>query len=132
VEVDATKREAWIRKPEAWIPKLGFRGGGCDEAGGLDSATRSFDSEAWTLWRWMRRSRRLGFGNPKLGFQSLDSVEVDATKRAWRLGFGNNRWICVVNFAIQNVLQRFLGTFLQANFSFGHNELENILFLRNK
>ena len=80
----------------------------------------------------MRRSLRLGFGNPKLGFQSLDSVEVDATKRAWRLGFGNNRWICVVNFAIQNVLQRFLGTFLQANFSFGHNELENILFLHNK
>jgi hypothetical protein len=64
-------------------PKLGFRGGGCGEAGGLDSAPRS-----------------------------LDSVEVDATKRAWRLGFGNNCWICVVNFAIQNELQRFLGTFL--------------------
>ena len=37
----------------------------------------------------MRRSLRLGFGNPKLGFRSLVSVEVDATKLAWRLGFGN-------------------------------------------
>jgi len=85
--MDATKPEAWIRQPEAWIPKLGLRGGGCDKEG------------------------------------------VEAARR---LGFGNNRWICVVNFAIQNELQRFLCTFLQVNFSFGHNELENILFLHIK
>jgi len=45
--------------------------------------------EPWIPWRLMRRSLRLGFGNPKLGFRSLVSVEVDATKLAWRLGFGN-------------------------------------------
>ena len=48
---------------EAWIPKLGFLGGGCDEAGVED---------------WCGRKS-------KLGFQSLDFLEVDATKSAWMI-----------------------------------------------
>jgi hypothetical protein len=35
LEVDATSQRGGLMWPniEAWIPKLGFLGGGCDEAG---------------------------------------------------------------------------------------------------
>ena len=48
---------------EAWIPKLGFLGCGCDEAGVEDCCGLKL----------------------KLGFRSLDSMEVDVTKSAWRI-----------------------------------------------
>ena len=54
---------------KACIPKLGFLGGGYDEASVED---------------WCGQIS-------KLGFRSLDFLEVDATKQVWRTGVAENR-----------------------------------------